>query len=328
MNIYPPLFKKLYRSYPLTLVDVGASEGILPHWQPHRRHLRVIGFEPDTRAFEELYIQQDEMTHYLNIGLHSRRGEFTLYLTRKQQNSSCFMPNRALLDRFHNPTRFDVVGETTIECKTLDEVLKEESLTDVDFVKLDTQGSELGILEGATSVLANEAFGLEIEVSFAELYKGQPFFANVDLFVRQYGFYLIDFRTISWKRSVGAKVGNSKGQLMHADALYFRQPQMLQSALAGTDPLFAKSKLLRGVSICQIYGFLDYGLELLDLIGSDLFEERELKYLQTHLCAQAPLASRMPNFPGRKRLAELFSRWAKWLAPRKHRAAQRCLGNF
>jgi hypothetical protein len=238
------------------------------------------------------------------------------------------MPNSELLERFHNPTRFDVVGETTIECKTLDEVLREEGLTDVDFVKLDTQGAELGILEGATSVLADKAFGLEVEVSFAEIYKGQPLFASIDLFIKQYGFNLIDLRTISWKRSVGARVGNSKGQLMHADALYFRQPHILKSTLTGTDPLFARSKFLRGLSICQIYGFLDYGLELLDLVGSDLFKEGELRYLQTHLRAQAPLASRMPNFPGRKWLARLFSKWGNWLAPRKHRTAQRCLGNF
>jgi FkbM family methyltransferase len=328
MNIYPSLFEKVYQATPLTLVDVGASGGMLPHWQPHLRHLRVIGFEPDKRAFDELCSRQDQMTRWLNLGLQRRQGQFTLYLTRKQQNSSFFLPNRPLLDRFHHPERFDIVGETTLKCETLDNALKDEGLTDVDFVKLDTQGSELGILEGATSALCGSVFGLEIEVSFAELYKGQPLFANVDLFVRQHGFDLIDLRTASWKRSVGARVGNSKGQLMHADALYFRQPLMLKAALSKTDPSHARSKLLRALSICQIYGFLDYGLELIDIMGSDLFEASELKHLQDHLRAQAPLASRMPNFPYRKRFARLLCAVGNWLAPRKHRAVQRRLGNF
>ena len=74
-------------------------------------------------------------------------------------------------------------------------------------------------------------FALEIEVAFAGLYKGQPLFADVDLFLRPFGFDLIDLRPVSWKRSVGATVGNSKGQLMYADALYFRQPLVLRNAL-------------------------------------------------------------------------------------------------
>ena len=328
MNIYPPLFEEVYQANPLTLVDVGASGGILPHWKPHRRHLRVIGFEPDERAFEELSGRQDRMTRWLNLGLQSRKGKFTLHLTRKQQNSSFLLPNRPFLDRFHYPARFDIVGEKTIECDTLDDALKDEGLTDVDFIKLDTQGSELGILEGSTSVLSDSVFGLEIEVSFAQIYREQPLFASVDLFVRRHGFDLIDLRTISWKRSVGARVGNSKGQLMHADALYFRQPLMLKATLVKMDRSLARSKLLRALSICQIYGFLDYGLELIDIIGSDFFAVPELKGLQAHLRAQAPLASRMPNFPYRKRLARLLCDLGNWLAPRKHRAAQRRLGNF
>jgi FkbM family methyltransferase len=328
MSIYPSLFENLYRSNPLTLVDVGASGGLQAHWQSHRRYLRVIGFEPDARAFEELASQQDQMARCLNTGLHSSRGSFSFYLTRKQQNSSCFKPNKILLDRFHNPSRFDILSETTIACRTLDDVLLEQNLTDVDFIKLDTQGSELEILKGATSILNHSAFGLEIEVSFAEIYLGQPLFADVDHFVRQQGYNLIDLRTISWKRSVGANVGNSKGQLMHADALYFKRQMTFKDALNQTEAEFAKSKLLRALSVCQVYGFLDYALELLDRMGVDYFEDTELQHLRSHIIHQAPLASKIPNFRGRKRLAAIIMKLARWLAPRKHRAAQRRLGNF
>jgi hypothetical protein len=103
---------------------------------------------------------------------------------------------------------------------------------------------------------------------------------------------------------------------------------MLKDALAKTDSSFARTKLLRAFSICQIYGFLDYGIELLDRMGLDFFEESELQHLRLHIRRQAPLASRIPNFRGRKRLAAMVLKLAKWLAPRKHRTAQRRLGNF
>lgn len=328
MNIYPSMFEDLFQSYPLTLADVGASGGILPHWLPHRRHLRLIGFEPDARAFEDLSSQQDNQIRYFNVGLHRSRGQFSFYLTRKQQTSSCFLPNRDLLDRFHNPLRFDVVEETSIDCESLDEVLQEAGLTDLDFIKLDTQGSELAILEGASAVLAESVFGLEIEVAFAELYEGQPLFSDVDLFVRQFGFDLIDLSAVYWKRSTGATVGNSKGQLMFADALYFRQPLILQGILRKIDNIVARSKVLRALSVCQIYGFFDYGFELLDIMGSDLFDEEEILHLQTHLRTQAPSASRLPNFPGRERLAKAFMKLSRWLALRRHKIRPSQLGNF
>ena len=316
MNIYPSQFEDLFESHPLTLVDVGASGGLMPLWAPHQRHLRVIGFEPDERAFEALRHQQNRLKHYLNIGLHRDSGEYSFYLTRKQKNSSCFLPNRTLLDRFPDSGRFDVMGETKIQCQSLDGALADAALTDIDFINLDTQGTELNILRGATAALSNALFGLEIEIAFAELYQGQPLFADVDQFVRQHGFDLINLRTGSRKRAIGADVGNSKGQLLSGDALYFRQPLNLQQALEKADPEVARSKLLRALAICQIYGFLDCGLELLDVMGSDIFDGRQVRYLQKHIRAQAPLAARMPNFPGRKWMARRLLGLSKWMAPR------------
>lgn len=313
---------------PPDLIDVGASGGISPHWLQHSRHLRIIGFEQNARAFEKLRSNQGHSTKYLNLGLHSSRGQVNFYLTRKQEGSSCFEPNRAMLERFHKPERFDIIKKITILCDTLDEVLREEGLTDIDFIKLDTQGSELAILQGASSLLTDYVFGLEIEVAFTELYRGQPLFSDVDLFLRPFGFDLIDLRTVSWKRSVGATVGNSKGQLMYADALYFRQPLVLRSALEKMSGTLALSKLLRAVSICQIYGFYDYGLELMDIIGPDVFDEGEIRHLRERLRSEAPPASRLPNFPGRESLAELFMRLSRWLTPRSHKVKQPRLGNF
>jgi hypothetical protein len=47
------------------------------------------------------------------------------------------LQNRVLLDRFHHPSRFDALSETTTASQTFDDVLMKEGLTDVDFIKLD-----------------------------------------------------------------------------------------------------------------------------------------------------------------------------------------------
>ncbi len=328
MNIYPAEYEDVYQTYPITIADGGTSGGIMPLWKQHRRHIFIIGFEPDARTFDALNSQQNRLVKYFNFGLSQQGSEIPFYLTRKQQNSSCYLPNRQLLDRFPKPNRFDVIEETTLKCRALDEFLHEENLFDVDFVKLDTQGSELKILQGATTILEQSVFGLEIEVCFNELYQSAPLFSDIDLFVRQFGFDLIDLRTVSWKRTVGANVGNSKGQLVFADALYFKQTQHLQQTIKSLEGNRAKSKLLRSLSICLVYGFLDYAIELLDIMGPEYFSDRELHNLDSHIKSQAPLACRLPNFPMRSQLAVFFSKLSKWLAPRRHKKADPYLGNF
>ena len=47
-------FHPFFEREPLTLVDVGASGGLIPGWNRAGRWLRVIAFEPDAREFGNL----------------------------------------------------------------------------------------------------------------------------------------------------------------------------------------------------------------------------------------------------------------------------------
>ncbi len=62
----------------------------------------------------------------------------------------------------------------------------------MDAIKVDTQGSELEILEGAKETLRSVNL-IEIEVTFNPKYDGQPLFAEVDQFLRSQGFVLWKF---------------------------------------------------------------------------------------------------------------------------------------
>jgi Methyltransferase FkbM domain len=59
----------------------------------------------------------------------------------------------------------------------------------IDFIKLDTQGSELEILQGGVRALAGVRC-VEVEVEFNPIYRGQPLFYEVDAFMRGQGFVL------------------------------------------------------------------------------------------------------------------------------------------
>src|SRR3989338_5315413 len=197
-----PVFSKYYQKYPLVLADIGASGGIESNWKSAQKYLQFIGFEPDETEFLNLKRKENGKVRYLNTGLYKEKVPLKYYLTEKQQTSSIFRPNRKFLDEFPEANRFDITRDVTIQADTLDNQFRIHNIADTDFIKVDTQGSELFVLEGAINTIKNCVFGVEIEVEFVEMYQNQPLFSDVDRFVRSQGFWLFDIQSAHWKRAI------------------------------------------------------------------------------------------------------------------------------
>ncbi len=308
MNIFiDPAFYNYYQQYPIRLVDIGASGGLKNNWKGGERYLQVIAFEPDERAFINLVKGQTSKIKYLNTALYKEKAPLDFHMARKQGVSSLLLPNRSLLDKFPEVERFDILETMKIKADTLDNQFQQHQIEDVDFIKLDTQGSELLILEGATRTL-NDVFGLEIEVEFVELYQNQPLFSDIDRFVREFGFQLFDLKPYYWKRNAGKKYGKLQGQIIFADALYMREANSFENTLdMFEDDVLKKSKVLRAVSICILYGYLDYAFEIFNQ-KSDLFNNNEIQLFKRCIERNVPLVSKIPNFPGRGAMASVLYR--------------------
>lgn len=306
MNIFiHPCFDHAYELSPLVLVDVGARGGLKQDWLPARRHLRLIGFEPDEQEYQRLkdLLTASRSTDLVfNTALHNQRGTITLQVARDGGLSSIYRPNRPFLDRFPEAARFDTVETRTVAADTLDQVLAAHGITDIDFIKADTQGSELLVLQGADAILDSTAVGVEVEVEFTPVYSEQPLFADVDAYLRHKGYQLFDLRPCYWKRARGRDIGGPYGQLIWADALYLKSVPTLCRSIASMTPAGQKSKLLRAISVSLLYGYFDYALELSDSAG-DLFDPTERALIDRSLRDQGAQEGPLPKFPGRHRLA-------------------------
>jgi len=319
MELYiHPHFKKYFQKSPIVLVDVGASGGLQKHWSRAKEHLYTIGFEPDPREYAVLKEQNIHPgTIYINAALNGDSGLLDFNLTRKQECSSVFVPNRDLIDRFPESERYDILQTQQMEANTLDHLLEMHQLPDVDFIKIDTQGNDLSIISGAWQTIERGVFGLEIEVEFAPIYCDQPLFSDVDPIIRELGFELFDIKPYYWKRKTGIHYGKPKGQLIFGDALYFRSANRFRDAVLNSDDEYwQKTKVLRAISICAVYGYFDYARELFDSF-CDIFDKPETDIFYDAIQQTVARSHRTPEFRGRTKLLRFLKKAIRYLDRKK-----------
>ena len=258
---------KLLNNNHLVIVDVGASGGIHPRWSKTTEFYKGILFEPDPREFDALKKNSDNNLIVINSALSDSNKEIEFHLCKKQEVSSVYPPNFNFLNKFADSERFNVEKIIHLNADTLDNQLKKEGIDEVDFIKIDTQGYELSILKGSSNCIEN-IVGLEVEVEFEPLYVGQPLFSEVDNYVKENGFILVDLKRYYWKRKNNKNTGNRKGQIIFGDALYFKSPEQILSSSN-----ISQEKIIRTIYVYLSYGYVDLSQVLLNNSKNEL-EER------------------------------------------------------
>jgi hypothetical protein len=132
----------------------------------------------------------------------------------------------------------------------------------LDVLKIDVQGGEHAVLDGARATLAEDVFLAEIEVSFLERYRGLKTFDAIVATMRERGFELIDIGRIKRYRhrnsfgvvNPGLGMGDRAGRIAFCDAVFLKEDNLLSERIAAGGSAFA----LKVILALLVYGKADF----------------------------------------------------------------------
>lgn len=176
------------------MIDVGAAFGsVALYFSERYNNLKIYCVEANPEVLPRLKeaISDRKNIELKNMALGSVPGESYLHVTANQLSSSLNELNSTEVSHLpeDHQSWLEEVKRVKVQVSTLDAEFKNES--QVLLLKLDTQGTELDILKGGVELLKRTRFVLT-ELNNHQLYKGACQYYEVDEFLRDNSFRLVD----------------------------------------------------------------------------------------------------------------------------------------
>jgi FkbM family methyltransferase len=198
------------------VVDIGANVGQFALVARYRwPEARIVSFEPLAACAAQVrtLFAGDARFECRLLALTDHAGTDTFHVTGQEDSSSLLPVAARQVEEFAT----DEARVVRVETARLDDALPVAALPDggaAILVKIDTQGTELAVLQGGEALLGR-ATHLLVEVSFVELYQGQADAGEVTTWLADRGW---DLRSV-----YDVKTSRRTGEPLQADVLFVRR---------------------------------------------------------------------------------------------------------
>jgi FkbM family methyltransferase len=212
----------------INILDIGAMIEGIPRYAPiyNSSNTSLTLVEPDKKQSNQLKKIYGDKVRLLDCYLGDGNPA-TIHLTYYPGCSSIYEPDDQIINQFsaigtEPKSNFEVIEKKQISTKRLDDISPSVS---ADFFKIDVQGAELQIMENAINLLG-EVSVIETEAEFIPIYKDQPLFGDLQIFLRAKGFILhklIDVGSRCFRpMKFGHKLTAGMSQMLWADAIFIK----------------------------------------------------------------------------------------------------------
>lgn len=200
------LLHKLVGKNDPIVFDIGAHEGqSIVFFSKLFPQAHIYSFEPDPVSFNSLSNIEIPNLKLENYALSDNIGETSFYRNGISHTNSLYKVNHESKDSIsisiakseNNSSFFEGLNqEIKVKTTTLDYYIDSKSISQIDLLKIDVQGAEIKVLNGAISTLSKTKCVI-LEISFYDYYESQSSFMDIEKILIPIGYKLYSISEIS-----------------------------------------------------------------------------------------------------------------------------------
>lgn len=173
-----------------TVVDVGANEGqfAVKLMNKNQYNGKIISFEPVTSAFHQLSKNSQKSSNWevVQSAVGDSIGQVPINISQNSVSSSLRKVNAHTVEAEAGTA---IVNTEMVPINTLDNLLKIHQWQNDLWLKIDVQGFEREVLQGASETL-KQAKVVQIELAVIPSYEQSPYLEEIITTMRKSGFLL------------------------------------------------------------------------------------------------------------------------------------------
>lgn len=197
-----------------TIFDIGAHEGETSlMYNANFDNPCIYSFEPFLPSFEKL---KDSLKSFPNIKIFNTAisnftGEVDFHVNKSSATNS-ILPTSGDSEKNWGENIMDTIDTIRVSSMTIDDFVEKFKIETIDILKIDTQGTEYEIIEGAgQSIEQNKIKIIYLEIIIVSTYQRQKYPDEIFLLLRNKGFQLFNLYNYTY---------SDKGELKQFDALF------------------------------------------------------------------------------------------------------------
>ena len=178
---------------------------------------KAILFEPTPENYEFLKTRfsQNRAIQIFNCALSDIEGTSQFYVAADSATNSLLNPSNSSTNQIQ------------VSIQMLDNIVKASGFEAIDFIKIDTQGNDLNVLQGAIETIKRHAPAILVESIFINLYQGQCSYYDIFSLMQLHEYALAGIYNAHYTKA---------GAIAFSDLLFL--PQSMASQISQHDDQF------------------------------------------------------------------------------------------
>jgi len=185
---YSELLQEIISDNEPVIFDVGANVGInTTLLNKNFPSASIYSFEPNPKCFEKLKIIEKSNIKVFDLALGDKIKKIKLYDRESTELTKHSTFYKDVIKELHS----SALTEYEVNVTTLDKICEQENINKIDFLKIDTEGNDYYVLNGAKNLLSNNAIScIQFEFNTMNV-MSRVFFRDFILLLQNYKLYRI-----------------------------------------------------------------------------------------------------------------------------------------